>query len=155
MCISVAKEVCLLSHCLAVDVSSWSTVLPFMRHVTVYMSVHMYEGESVNRSQMDIKRKTCDIQTWKKTFTSWHILQQCWYTCHITLPVHWNQQHRSLLTFLSHFHISLSTSLSSAKRLPPSCELLYATNTSRCKRETFLYEHPLHWVLLPTELNVN
>jgi hypothetical protein len=26
----------------------------------------LYEGQSVNRSQMDIKRKTCDIQTWKK-----------------------------------------------------------------------------------------
>jgi hypothetical protein len=27
-----------------------------------------YEGESVNRSQMDIKRKTCDIETWEKLF---------------------------------------------------------------------------------------
>jgi hypothetical protein len=26
----------------------------------------MYEGESVNRSQMDINPKTCDIPTWKK-----------------------------------------------------------------------------------------
>jgi hypothetical protein len=26
----------------------------------------MYEGESITRSQMDIKRKSCDIQTWKK-----------------------------------------------------------------------------------------
>jgi hypothetical protein len=25
-----------------------------------------YEGESVNRSQMDIKHKTCNIRTWKK-----------------------------------------------------------------------------------------
>jgi hypothetical protein len=25
-----------------------------------------YEGESVNRSQMDIKRKICDIRTWEK-----------------------------------------------------------------------------------------
>jgi hypothetical protein len=25
-----------------------------------------YEGESVNRSQIDIKRKTCDIRTWRK-----------------------------------------------------------------------------------------
>jgi hypothetical protein len=29
-------------------------------------SLSSYEGESVNRSQMDIKLKTCDIQTWKK-----------------------------------------------------------------------------------------
>jgi hypothetical protein len=26
----------------------------------------IYEGESVNRSQMDITRKTCYIRTWKK-----------------------------------------------------------------------------------------
>jgi hypothetical protein len=28
--------------------------------------MHMYKGESVNRSQMNIKCKTCDIGTWKK-----------------------------------------------------------------------------------------
>jgi hypothetical protein len=28
----------------------------------------------VNRSQIDIKRKACDIQSWKKTFISGHIL---------------------------------------------------------------------------------
>jgi hypothetical protein len=33
----------------------------------------------------------------------------------------------------------------------PSCELLYATNTSHGKQETFIYECPLHWVLLPTK----
>jgi hypothetical protein len=33
----------------------------------------------------------------------------------------------------------------------PSCELLYATNTSHHKQETFLSGYPLHWVLLPTE----
>jgi hypothetical protein len=27
--------------------------------------------------------------------------------------------------------------------------MLYATNTSHRKQETFLYEYPLHWVLLP------
>jgi hypothetical protein len=32
---------------------------------TLYRSTS-YEGESVNRSQMDTKRKICDIQTWKK-----------------------------------------------------------------------------------------
>jgi hypothetical protein len=53
-----------------------------------------YEGESANRSQMDIKRKTCDIHTWKKTFISWHILCQHWYTCPIALLVCRNPQHR-------------------------------------------------------------
>jgi hypothetical protein len=57
------------------------------------------EGESVNRSQMDIKRKTCDIRTWN--FFSRHILHQYWYTCPIALPVRRNQQHRSLLTVVS------------------------------------------------------
>jgi hypothetical protein len=32
-----------------------------------------------------------------------------------------------------------------------NCEPLYATNTSRRKQETFLYEYPLHRVLLPTK----
>jgi hypothetical protein len=27
-----------------------------------------YEGQLVNRTQMDIKRKTCDIGTWEKYF---------------------------------------------------------------------------------------
>jgi hypothetical protein len=26
----------------------------------------VYEGGTVNRSRMDIKRKTCDVQTWEK-----------------------------------------------------------------------------------------
>jgi hypothetical protein len=33
----------------------------------------------------------------------------------------------------------------------PSCEPLYATNTSHHKQETFLYEYPLHWVLWSTK----
>jgi hypothetical protein len=33
----------------------------------------------------------------------------------------------------------------------PNCEPLYVTNTSHCKQETFIYEYPLHWVLLPTK----
>jgi hypothetical protein len=50
---------------------------------------------------MDIKRETCDIQTWEKAFTFRHILHQHWYTCPIALPVRRNQQHRSLLTVVS------------------------------------------------------
>jgi hypothetical protein len=57
-----------------------------------------YEGQWVIRSQLDIKRKTCDIRTFeKKTFISRHILHQHWYT----LPVRRNPQHRSLLTAVS------------------------------------------------------
>jgi hypothetical protein len=39
----------------------------FLRNVTTVVAEGLlYEGESVNRSQMDIKRKICDIRTWKK-----------------------------------------------------------------------------------------
>jgi hypothetical protein len=44
-----------------------------------------YEGESINSSQMGIKRKTCDIRTWKKTCIPRHILRQHSYTCPIAL----------------------------------------------------------------------
>jgi hypothetical protein len=53
----------------------------------------------------------------------------------------------------SHFRTSVSTSSSSANCLPPSYEPLYATDTSHRKREAFLYEQPLHWVLLPRKKN--
>jgi hypothetical protein len=56
---------------------------------------------------------------------------------------------------LSHFRTSVSTSSSSAKPLPPSCEPLYWTNTSHHKQETFLYEYLLHWILLPTKKKTN
>jgi hypothetical protein len=39
-------------------------------------AVAMYEEESVNGTQMDVKRKICDISTWKKRFISRRILQQ-------------------------------------------------------------------------------
>jgi hypothetical protein len=54
------------------------------------LEVLMYEGGSVNRSQMDIKRKTCDIRNWNKIFISRHILHQHWYICPIALPVREN-----------------------------------------------------------------
>jgi hypothetical protein len=60
-----------------------------------------YEWESTNRPQIDIKRKIFDIWTWGKTFISWHILHQHWYTCPIPLLVRWIPQHRSLLTVAS------------------------------------------------------
>jgi hypothetical protein len=56
---------------------------------------------------------------------------------------------KSLDCCLSHFRTSVSTS-SSAKRLPPTCESLYATKTYNSKQETFLYEYPLYWVLSPS-----
>jgi hypothetical protein len=102
--------------CLCVRVSSpinvWMTEL-------IFIKFGMYEGKSVNMSEMDRKRKTCDIQTWKRTFISRHILYQHWYTL-IALPVRRNPQHRSLSdSCLSHFRTSVSTSSSLREFLDP------------------------------------
>jgi hypothetical protein len=55
---------------------------------------------------------------------------------------------------LSHFCTYVSTSSSSAKHLPPSCQPFYVTHTSHHKQETFLNEYPLHSVLLSTEKHI-
>jgi hypothetical protein len=91
----------------------------------------------------------------EKTFISWHILHQHWYTCPITLPMRRNPQHRSILTVVSansatEFHRQRLSNVLERISLP-SCEPLYATNTSHRKQETFLYEYPFHWVILPTK----
>jgi hypothetical protein len=103
---------------------------------------------------MDIKRKTCGIQTWgKETFISRHILHQHWDTCPISLPMRRNPKHRSLLTVVSansappFRHLLISKVHERISR--PSREPLYATNTSRRKQETLLGKYPLHWVLCP------
>jgi hypothetical protein len=79
----------------------------------------LYEGESVNRSQMDIKRKTCDIRTWGKRLflnissTNIDTCVPSLYQCVET---------RSIEVFdccLSHFCTSVSTSSSSLKHFPP------------------------------------
>jgi hypothetical protein len=43
----------------------------------------------------------------------------------------WSKHHLQLLNVLERI-------------LRPSCELLYLTNTSHCKQETFLYEYRWH-----------
>jgi hypothetical protein len=48
-------------------------------------------------------------------------------------------------------HLSISNVLERISR--PSCQPLYGTNTSQCKQETFLYEYPLHWVVLSIKTN--
>jgi hypothetical protein len=89
----------------------------------------------------------------KKTFISWHILRQHWYTCPITLLVCRNPQYRSLLAVVS------ATSVPSFQ---PLCQTFQGGNFLTQlwtalhdkhldhKQETFLYENPLHWVLLST-----
>jgi hypothetical protein len=72
--------------------------------------------------------------------------------CPFTLPVRWNPQHISHLTVSEPFpqlrgsHLLLSNVLQRISR--SRCEPLYMTDTSHRKQETFLYEYPLHWVLL-------
>jgi hypothetical protein len=56
----------------------------------------IYEGESVNRSQMNIKSTTCDIRTLEKhVFLDIHALVPSLYQC-VETP-----HHRSLLTLVS------------------------------------------------------
>jgi hypothetical protein len=80
-------------------VSTNKTVLQHLWQITMWSRCKQfkYEAESVNRTQMDIKRKTCG-QTCKKTFISQYILHRHWYTWPITLPACQNLQHRNLLT---------------------------------------------------------
>jgi hypothetical protein len=85
------------------------------------------------------------LEPGKKKFIYRHILHQNWYTRPISLLTRRNPQHISPLTCLSDFRISVE------RISRPSCEPLYATNTSQCTHETFLYEYSLHWVLLPTK----
>jgi hypothetical protein len=103
-----------------------------------------YVGELVNMSQMDIYGTHVIVEP-VKTFISQHTLRQHWYICPIALPVRRNPQHRSFLTVVS----SPGRASSATFKCRPSCELLYATNSSHHNQETFLYEYPLYWVLLP------
>jgi hypothetical protein len=85
----------------------------------------------------------------KETFISRHILHQHWYTCPIALPARRNRQHTVVsATSASPFHLlPISNVLERISR--PSCESFYITNASYRKQEIFLYEYPLHSVLLP------
>jgi hypothetical protein len=104
---------------------------------------------------MDIKHEICDIRTWKKQLflDIWStnidildpLLHQCVETC--SLKVFW-LLYQPLPHLVGH-HLRLSNVLERPPR--PSCDPLYATNTSHRKQETFLYEYPLHWIILPTK----
>jgi hypothetical protein len=123
--------------------SGISTVVPH-RHTTIQIvASSLWEGESVSRLQMGINLNMWCSNLEKNIYFS-------------TYPpptlIHLSQsvEIQSFDCCLSHFSISVPTS-SSPERLPPSCDKLYATNTSHHKQETFLYEYPLHWVNLPTK----
>jgi hypothetical protein len=83
----------------------------------------------------------------KKTFISRHILHQDWYICSIALAVLWN----SPLTVASAASAPSFQPLRHQRKYAAKMEPLYATNISQYKQKTFLYEYPLHWVLLPTK----
>jgi hypothetical protein len=95
-----------------------------------------YDGEPVNGSQIDIKRKTCDIRTWKK-----HLFLDISSTNIDTLVPSLYQCVRHLLR--------LSNVLERISR--PSREPLYATNTSNREQEIFLYGYTLHRVFAHKE----
>jgi hypothetical protein len=103
---------------------------------------------------MDIKRKTCDIETWGKhlflgiSSTNIDTLVPSLYQCVETrsIEVFWLLS-QSLPHMVGH-HLELSNLLERICR--PSCEPLYATNTSYRKQETLLYEYPSNSALLHT-----
>jgi hypothetical protein len=103
-----------------------------------------HEKEPVNRSQMDVKRKTCDIRTLKKNILFLHIssvnfdtLVPSLYQCVETLST------EVLSTVVSATSAPGRTSSATSNVLerisPPSCEQLYATDTSHSKQEIFLW----------------
>jgi hypothetical protein len=102
-----------------------------------------YEGESVNRSQNGYKMESCDIRTREKHFISRHILHQHWYNCPITLPMHQNPQHRSLLTIVSATSAPLFQPLRHQQNVYhvswPSCEPLNRRTLPTVNNKHFLW----------------
>jgi hypothetical protein len=105
---------------------------------------------------MVIKSKTCDIRTWK-IIISRRILHQHWYTWY-TCPIAYQcvetrsiQVEVFLLLSQSLPHLRFNLFVIS-EMFAAKAETLYATDTSHRKKETYLYEYPLHWVLLPTKM---
>jgi hypothetical protein len=59
------------------------------------------DEDSVNRSRMDIWRKTCDIRTWGRHLFLDISSAKYWYNYLIALPVRRNPRNRNLLTVVS------------------------------------------------------
>jgi hypothetical protein len=110
-----------------------------------------YEGESVNRSQMDIKLKTCDIRTWMKHLfldifsTNIDTLVPLLYQCVETrsIEVFWLLS-QSFPHIVGH-HLRLSWESFSTQLWTALRDKSFLR-----KQVTFLHEYLLHWVLLPT-----
>jgi hypothetical protein len=116
-----------------------------------------YTRESVNKTQMDIKRKTCDIRIWKKNINfSTYPAPTMIHLSHSFTDASKPTPRKSLIV--------VSATSASGRALWPnierpwenfsaSCEELYATNISHSKVKIFPYDYPLHLVLLPTKKN--
>jgi hypothetical protein len=104
-----------------------------------------------------MKRKICDIWTWKKhlfldiSSTNIDTLVSSLCRCVEThsMESFWLLS-QPLPHLLFNVFVSSETFATMVAISRPSCEPLYATNTSHHKQETFLYKYSLHWVLLPT-----
>jgi hypothetical protein len=95
----------------------------------------LYNGESVNTS-----RKTCEHSKLRESIYPPPTLI---YLSRRFISVLKPAAQKSFDYCLGNFRTSVSTLSSSAKRLPPRCEPLYATNTFHRKQVTFLYQYPL------------
>jgi hypothetical protein len=111
--------------------------------IDVLLFIPQYDGESANKSQMDIRRKTYDSNLeyhlcLDRSSTNVGTLVPSLYHCAETrsMEVFW-----LLSQPLPHLRFNLFVII---ERLPPSCEPFYATNSSHRKQETFLYEYPFH-----------
>jgi hypothetical protein len=114
--------------------------------------VRYYEGESVNRSQLDMKSWNMWYSNLGKNpiYISIYFLHRHRYTCPIALPVRRNSQHRSLWAVVSaQPHISVSSSAISEH----PWEFLDRAVKRFRRQEIFICEYHLHWVLLPTKID--
>jgi hypothetical protein len=106
----------------------------------------MYEEESVNWTQMAIKRKTCDIRNWKKETHLFLDISSTNIDALVPSPFQFVET-RSIEFFwllsqsLPHLRFNLFVI---SETFATKAEPLYATNTSHRKQETFLYEYSLH-----------
>jgi hypothetical protein len=91
------------------------------------------------------------IRTWRKPSTITDTLVLSLYQCVETRSVEVFCLLSQPFPLLFDHHLRLSNA---PERIPlSSCELLYTTNTSHRKEETFLHKYNLHLVLLPTKIN--
>jgi hypothetical protein len=109
-----------------------------------------FEGESVKRLQMDIKRKTCDMRIWGKhsflniSSTNIDTLVSSLYQCAKTrnTEVSWLLSQRFNLFIIS------ETFVTKVAISWPSCE---PPCTPHLKQGTVLYKYLLHWSPSPTK----